>query len=116
MFGLIKKMFIRLLTDLVNAPNHTKCVSLSSLTKHVSCKWKCKFDARKWNSNQKWNNDKCGYECKKHTCGKSYIWNPAICSCENGEYLASIIDNSVITFDEIIEETKTIPTNFNEKK
>ena len=29
--------------------------------------------------------------------------------------LASIIEDSVITCDEIIEETKTIPTNFNEK-
>ena len=42
-----------------------------------------------------------------------YIWNPAACCCENGKYLASIIDNSVITCDEIInaEETKTIPKN-----
>ena len=30
MFGLIKKMFIRLLTDLVNGSNHTKCVSLGN--------------------------------------------------------------------------------------
>ena len=30
MFGLIKKMFIRLLTSLVNASNHTKSISLSS--------------------------------------------------------------------------------------
>ena len=29
------------------------------LTKHVSCEFKCKFDDRKSNSNQKWNNDKC---------------------------------------------------------
>ena len=44
------------------------------------------------------------------------IMNPATCSCENGKYLASIIDNSVITCDEITDaETKTIPTNFNEK-
>ena len=39
---------------------------------------------------------------------------------KNGKYLASIIDDSVITCDEIIEsfneEIKTIPTNFNEKK
>ena len=37
--------------------------------------------------------------------------------CENGKYLASITENSVITCDEIIdaEETKTIPTNFNER-
>ena len=50
-----------------------------------------------------------------HICEKDYIWNPATCSCENGKYLASIIDDSVITCDEIIEETKNIPTNFNEK-
>ena len=51
-------------------------------------------------------------------CGNHYIWNLAApCSCENDKYLANIIDdNSVITYDEIIEETKTIPTNFNEKK
>ena len=29
------------------------------LTKHVPCECKCKFDGRKCNSNQKWNNDKC---------------------------------------------------------
>ena len=35
---------------------------------------------------------------------------------KSGKYLASITDNSVITFDEVIkEETKTFPTNFNEK-
>ena len=30
-----------------------------TLTKHISCKYKCKFDGRKGNSNQKWNNGKC---------------------------------------------------------
>ena len=34
------------------------------LTKHISWKCECKFDSRKCNSNQKWNNDKCRYECK----------------------------------------------------
>ena len=60
---------------------------------------------------------------KHHTCEKDYIWNPATCGCENGNYLASIIDNSMITCDEIIdmeaklydEETKTNTTNFIEK-
>ena len=50
------------------------------------------------------------------------MWKPAICSCENGKYLAIIIDNLVIMQDEIIDakaksydkETKTIPLNFNE--
>ena len=40
-------------------------------------------------------------------------------SCENGKYLASIMDDSGITCDEIIEsyneETKTISTNFDKK-
>ena len=30
MFGTIKKMFIVLLTNIVNASNHTKCVSLNN--------------------------------------------------------------------------------------
>ena len=68
-----------------------------------------------------WNNDKCLCRCKKrHVCGKKYIWNPAACSCQNGKYLASIMDDSLITCDKIIEsydeETKTVPKNFNEKK
>ena len=37
---------------------------------------------------------------------KSYIWNPSTYTCENGKYLGSIIDDSVITCDEIIEEKK----------
>ena len=50
-----------------------------------------------------------------HICEKDYIWNPATCSCKIGKYLLSIIEDSVIICDEIIEESKTIPTNFNEK-
>ena len=193
MFGLIKKIFIGLLTGLVNGSNHTKCISLSNqkcmiqltlinsypneysqkfhyypfsveldrcvkscntlndlsskvcvpnktedlnlslfnmitgtnesktLTNGISCECKCKFDGKKCNANQWLNNNKCRCECKKHhICEKFYVWNPATCNCENGKYLASIIDNSGIICDNVIksydEETKTIPTNFNEKK
>ena len=157
MFGLVKKIFIGLLTSIVSASNHTKCVLLSNhkcvtqptlinlhpneysqefhyypfavkldryvgscntlndlsikvcvpnktedldlsifnmitgvsesktLTKHISCKCKCKFDGRKYNSDQWWNNNKRQHECKKcHVCEKD-IWNPATCSCENIE-------------------------------
>ena len=86
------------------------------LTKHVSCECKCKFDGRKCNSDQKWNIDKCRCKCKKHHIYElEYIWNPATSSSKSNKYLASIIDDSVLTCDEIIEETKTIPINFNEK-
>ena len=50
---------------------------------------------------------------------KKIFWNPATCNCENGKYLASIMDDSVIICDEVIksydEEIKTIPTYFNKK-
>ena len=131
MFGIIRKMFTVLSSNIVNGSNHTKCVSLSNqkcitqptlinlhpneysqefhyylfavklnrcvgscntlndlynkvcvpnkredlnlsvfniitginesktLTKHVSCKCKCRFDGRKCNSDQWWNNNKC---------------------------------------------------------
>ena len=43
------------------------------------------------------------------------MWNPATCSYKNGEYSASTIENSVITFDEIINDadsvSKNVPTN-----
>ena len=143
MFGLIKKIFIGLLTDIVSASNHTKYLSLSNqkcmtqytlinlhpneysqkfhyypyavkldrcvgsfntlndlsnkvcvphktedlylsvfnmimginaskiLTKYISCECKCKFDGRKCNSNQCWNNDKCRCECKNKISSKT---------------------------------------------
>ena len=48
---------------------------------------------------------------------KEYVWNPSKCICENGKYLASIMDDSMMwwkwwkyrkSYDEKI---KTIPTN-----
>ena len=50
----------------------------------------------KQKSNQWWSNDKCRSECKKYICEKDYFRNPAACNCENGKYLASIVDDSAI--------------------
>ena len=74
----------------------------------MSWKCECKFDGRKCNSNQKRNYIKCW--CEKSCVWKNYIWNAATCSCENGKYAGSIIDNSMITCDEVIDETKTVTT------
>ena len=49
-------------------------------TKHISCKCKCRFDGKKCNSDQWWDNDKCWCEC-----------------------VASTMDDSAITCNEIIE-------------
>ena len=86
---------------------------LKTFKKYLSCKCKCKFDGRKCNWNQKWNNNKSHCNCKylkeHHLCETSLIWNLATSCCKNGKYLASIIDDSVITCDEFLETTKTVP-------
>ena len=101
-----------------------------TLAKHISCECKCKFDGRRCNAVQWCNNHKWWCDCeKRHLCEKEYIWNPSTCSCENGKYLASTMDDSAIMCDEIIdaeaksnsnaksneEEAKPVPANFNEK-
>ena len=84
-----------------------------TLTKHVWCECKCKFDGIKCKSNQWWNSDRCRCECKKiHVCEKDYIWNH-VRNCRNREKLASIMDDSNVIFDNIIDVKET---NFNEKK
>ena len=50
---------------------------------------------------------------------KEYVWNPSACIFENRKYLASIMDDTAIICDEVIDaddETKTFPTNFNKRK
>ena len=75
-----------------------------TLTKHISCECKCRFDRKKCNSDQGWNNNKCQGECKKcDVCEEDYIWNPATCSCESGKYLASIMDDSAFICDEVLD-------------
>ena len=91
------------------------------LTKDISCECECEIDAWKYNSNHRWNNDKCWFACKKHYIFKNdYIWNPATCSCKKWKNLASILDDLIIICDEVInsydEEIKTIPVNCNEQK
>ena len=89
---------------------------LKTLKRQISCEFKCRFEAKKCNSNQWWNDDKRRCECKQ----VHYVWNPATYFCENGKYSASIEDNSMISCDKVIksneEEIKTIAGNFNEKK
>ena len=102
----------------------TEINKLKVLKKHTTRKCKCKFDGTKYNSDQKWNNGKYWCEYKKfYICEKDYIWNPAAWSCKNNKYLASVIDDSVITCDEIIDaeakpfgrKTKSFQVNLNEK-
>ena len=51
---------------------------------------------------------------KNNICEKDYIWNCSTCSCKNGKHLASIMNDSAIMWDEIIESNYE-ETNLNEK-
>ena len=101
--------------DMLKNKNEAKKV-----TKHISRDYKCKFNSAACNSDQKWNNRTCQWECKiYHKCKKNYSWNPSTCICENSKYLKSIADTSVIKCDEIItvmdvaltKKTNTMATN-----
>ena len=54
-----------------------------------------------------------GVSVKNIVYVKKIVSNPSACRCENGKYLASIMDESGIICDEITEVKET---NFNEKK
>ena len=42
-----------------------------TMTNHISCDFRCKFNSKICNSNQKWNNKTCQCECKNyHQCNK----------------------------------------------
>ena len=77
------------LSNKVCAPNKPEDLNLSmfnmvtgineskTLSKHISCKCKCKFNGTKCNSNQIWNNDKSLWECKnqkKHCVSKERLY------------------------------------------
>ena len=110
------------LSNKVCIPNKTEDLNLivfnmftginesKTLKKHISCECKCKFDGTNCNSDQCWNNELLNKE----------LLNPSTCSFKNGKYLASIMDDSAVTCDEVIEsynkEIKTIPINFIKKK
>ena len=88
------------------------------LLKHVSCECRCEFVSRKYNSKQKWSNDKCQCERKKPikhcVCEEDYAWNPSIGACECDKYcdiceyledctlMKSLVNDLVVTCDEIL--------------
>ena len=53
---------------------------------HETSKCECKFGENVCNNKQRWNKDKCSYECKelidKGVCDKGFIWNSSNCECE----------------------------------
>ena len=82
----------------------TRINESKTLAKYISCTCKYKLDDKNVIQIKSglMINVSVSYK-KHHICEKDYFWNPATCSCKNGKYLANIIDNSVITCDEVID-------------
>ena len=57
-----------------------------SIKLHETCKCICRLNKIICNNKQKWNKDKCRFECKKlidkGVCNKGYIFKPSNCKCE----------------------------------
>ena len=82
-----------------------------TMTKHISCDCKCKCNSTTYNSNQKWNNKTCQFECKNYRTRKiDNSWNPSTCICENSNYLKSIADTLVIDCDEVTSVLDVVST------
>ena len=72
------------------------------MAEHISCDFKCKFNSTTCNSNQKWNNKSCQFECKNYRKNKKdYSWNPSTFTCEKSKDLKRIADASVTEFNKI---------------
>ena len=87
----VKDLNVKVL-NLTSRTNETRHIKW-----HETCKCKCILDAIVCNDKQRWNKNKCRFECReladKGVCDKRYIWNPSNCececdkSCDFGEYL-----------------------------
>ena len=91
-----------------------------TMTEHISCDCKCKFNSITCSSKQKSNNKICQCECKNFCkCEKDYGLNPSKFIYENSKYLNSVADTSVNKCDEIVilvnnvltRKTNAITTN-----
>ena len=80
---IVKDLYVKVFS-LMSRTNETRHIEW-----HERCKYECKFGATICNNTQRWNKDKCRYECKelidKGVCDKGFIWNPRNCECEYGK-------------------------------
>ena len=70
--------------NLMSRTNETR-----SIKWHETCKCICRLNKIIYNNKQRWNKDKCRWECKelidKRVCDKGFIFNPSNCQCECDE-------------------------------
>ena len=89
----------------------TKKSVLKNISFHQSCKCGCLLDEKVCNNLQKWNKEKCRYECLEiKDCDVGYSWNVSNCRCEMKK-LAALVEEEecdVETIDKIENKTVTL--------
>ena len=77
----------------------TRINKSKTLATHISCESKCRLDDKKCNLNQRWNNNKCLFDCqnarKHHVRETDYV--ACACTCKNSKYSEIIIHDLVVT-------------------
>ena len=53
---------------------------------------------------------------KHHMWKNDYVWNPSTSAIEIDQFLKSIISDSIITCNKVIDASENVSINFNEKK
>ena len=55
----------------------------------------CRLDPIICNNKQKWNKDKCRFECLvDKECDNEFVWNPINCKCEYKKKAAHLLTNN----------------------
>ena len=66
----------------------TRINKSKTLAIHISCESKCRLDDKKCNLNQRWNNNKCLFDCqnarKHHVRETDYV--ACACTCKKSKY------------------------------
>ena len=77
----------------------TRINKSKTLATHISCESKCRLDDKKCNLNQRWNNNKCLFDCqnarKHHVRETDYV--ACACTCKNSKYSEIIIHDLGVT-------------------
>ena len=125
---IVKNLNVKIF-NLISRTNETRFIGC-----HETCNCECKFGANVCNNKQRWNKNKCRYECKElideGVCNKGFIWNPSNCECECdkacgiGEYLdyencncrKEIVDKLVDECTETVERVKLAKTTLAESE
>ena len=102
---IVKNVTVKMF-DLMNLKNTTKQVEF-----HESCESVCKINSSVCSEKQKFNKDKCKYECfVNKKCQNDFFWNYSNCECEYRKSGKLIVEEKCEEINDFTQN-KTISEN-----